>query len=34
MFFLGEHHVDYIVESIETVATFSSCKGGATPFVI
>ena len=32
MFFLGKHHVDYIVESI--VDAFSSCEGSATPFVI
>ena len=28
------HDVDYIMESIEIVAAFSSCKGGATSFVI
>ena len=34
MLLLGKHHVDYIVESIEMVATFPSCKEGATPCVI
>ena len=28
------HDVDYIMESIEIVTGFSSCKGGATSFVI
>ena len=34
MFFLGKHHIDYIVESVKIVAAFSSCEGSATPFVI
>ena len=28
------HDVDYIMGSIKIVADFSSCKGGATSFVI
>ena len=28
------HDVDYIMESIEIVTAFSSCKEGATSFVI
>ena len=28
------HDVDYIMESIDIVAAFSSCEGGATSFAI
>ena len=34
MFSFQEKHVYYILESAEIVAAFSSCKEGATPFVI